>query len=218
MIEIDFYAFKVPAQTFHDECVVWRCSCAFLNDSSSYSPAPNNASSFHSISYFQLSPSSPLSSGNGVRIKIDAAPPTDNTQQWEKQGLREDGAPPSLPSEREAKRLRSIYRRSSILDQVQSTPTTTIAAPWVRHRIVAFDYSCTVGILATCLLNDGVRPAFKYKALRTASLWYYYQLTRETDMVSSRPRRLLTFRKQRCPGGGMEEGRGREHSEICAPD
>ena len=125
---------------------------------------------------------------------------------------------PSLPNGREAKRLRSIYRRSSILDQVQSTPTTTIAAPWVRHRIVAFDYSCTVGILATCLLNDGVRPAFKYKALRTASLWYYYQLTRETDMVSSRPRRLLTFRKQRCPGGGMEEGRGREHSEICAPD
>ena len=35
----------------------------------------------------------------------------------------------------------------------------------VRHRIVAFDYSCTVGILATCLLNDGVRPAFKYNAL-----------------------------------------------------
>ena len=143
-----------------------RCSYAFLNDSCSYSPAPNNASSFHSISYFQLSLSSPLSSGNGVRIKIDAAPPTDNTQQWEKQGLREDGAPPlSLPSEREAKRLRSIYRRSSILDQVQSTPTTTIA-PWVRHRIVAFDYSCTVGILATCLLNDCVRPAFKYNALR----------------------------------------------------
>ena len=117
----------------------------------------------HSIPSLTFSSlSSPLSSGNGVRIKIDAAPPTDNTQQWEKRAGREDGAPPSLPSEREAKRLRSIYRRSSILDQVQSTPTTTIA-PWVRHRIVAFDYSCTVGILATCLLNDCVRPDFKYR-------------------------------------------------------
>ena len=88
-----------------------------------------------------LSLSSPLSSGNGVRIKIDAAPPTDNTQQWEKRGLREDGAPPSLPSEREAKRLRSIYRapiihpRSSAVDtddrplagsDIASSPSTTV--------------------------------------------------------------------------------------------
>ena len=57
----------------------------------------------------------------------------------------------------------------------------------VRHRIVAFDYSCTVGILATCLLNDCVRSTFKHNALRTASLWYSYQLTRATDMVSTTP-------------------------------
>ena len=98
MIEIDLSALKVPAQAFHDECIVGRCSCAFLNDSSSYSPAPNNASSFHSISYFQLS--SPLSSGNGVRIKIDAAPPTDNTQQWEKRAGRMAPLLPSLPNGR----------------------------------------------------------------------------------------------------------------------
>ena len=94
-----------------------------------------------------------------LRLMLPRRPTTLNSGRSRDSGRM--APPPSLPSEREAKRLRSIYRRSSILDQVQSTPTTTIA-PWVRHRIVAFDYSCTVGILATCLLNDCVRRAFKY--------------------------------------------------------
>ena len=57
-------------------------------------------------------------------------------------------------------------RRSPPGSDIASSPSTTF---------------CTVGILATCLLNDCVRPAFKYNALRTASLWYSYQLTRATD-------------------------------------